>query len=135
MDYMSIDNNPARESVIKPIAKFEIFTPDRLKTRWGEVIGSENNLVREKITKYGDEPPVNKKEELNNFGIIYEEDSAILHWRDSNDVFKRLPVNKNYFVGVEEDLSTGKRAVVLMNYKIDDEGKMKQIIRKYFKGE
>ena len=132
MGYMNIDNNPGKDAIIRPMAKFEIFSPENLKSRWEEIIGSETNIVREKITKDGDELPVYKSEKVTDFGIIYQEDNAILHWNDENGVFKRLPVNKNYFVGVEEDLNTGKRAVVLMKSKTDEEGKMKQTIRKYY---
>lgn len=135
INYMSIENIPNRESVVIPTAKFERFSPDILRSKWEAVIGSESKIVREKIIKYGDEPPISKKEKLNNFGIVYEEDIAVLHWRNEDGKFKHLPVNKDFFVGVEENLDTSEKAVVLKYYRIDDEGNIKQTIRKFSKDE
>lgn len=129
MDYMNIDNNPGREARL--MGEFKSFTKDRFKEVWNRVIGGEESIVREKQVKRGQEPPVIKIEKITGVKAMFDagKNNSIISWKDEEGAEKDLPINRDYFVGVQR-AQTGQEAVVIMNTSGD-----RQTIRKYYKGE
>ena len=116
-------------------SEFRNYTLDGFMKIWNGVIGESHDLVREKQIKVGNKAPMVDTIKMKGVKIWAEsgdDEEVLMTWCDENDVFKRLKIKKDDFVGVEI-MDNGERAVVVMKSKKDPiEGK-KQIIRKYYR--
>ncbi len=129
---MGIDNGPSKEARL--MSEFSNFTKDRFQKIWDKVIGGNQNLIREKHVKVGNELPVVYQNKMTRAKVWFEngdDDGVTMSWNNERGEFTRLRIEKDSLIGVQK-ADSGEEAVVVMRYKKDPVNGDKQTIRKYY---